>query len=247
MPPFGPGAPSGRPGLGPAVKEPSKVVWSLKQAYAFLPEFLARLTIRRDSGPIDCVDSLCAFVSTRAAFVAQKTLYGYLKTRMGTRYPSLFEDDVFVASINLAKMHVFVACLADLAVYAAAWSLRAEPVEDSLRRDLASHCFRKGLADNAAQAQGIEGFSLEESEAEFQRRLSFQDWHSGPTGAAFFTASPAALYHWAPIAPKLKKDDKEIVENSIKYTWREVRSQFDKRIRGAILAADLNGLPPSRT
>lgn len=220
------------------------MVWSLKQAYAFLPEFFARLTVRRDSGPIDSIDSLCAFVSTRAAFVAQKTLYGYLKTRMGTRYPSLFEDDVFVASINLAKLQVFAACLSDLAVYAAARALRDEPVEDSLRRDLALFCFRKGLADNEEQARGVQGFSVEDAEAEFQRRLAFQDWHCGSTGAGFFTASPAALYHWAPIAPELKKDDKEIVENSIRYTWREMRTQFDKRVQGAAVAADLSSLPP---
>lgn len=78
----------------------------LVRAKAFLPEFLARLTVRRDSGPIDTVESLCRFVSTRAAFVAQKTLYGYLKTRMGTRYPRMFEDDVLIASIDVAKMHV---------------------------------------------------------------------------------------------------------------------------------------------
>lgn len=222
------------------------MVRSLKQAYAFLPQFFARLTVRRDSGPIDGIDSLCAFVSTRAAFVAQKTLYGYLKTRMGTRYPSLFEDDVFVASINVAKMHVFAACLSDLAVFAASRALRDEPVEDSLRQDLALACFTKGLADNQEQARGVEDFSIEAAEAEFRRRLAFQDWHGGATGAGLFTASPAALYKWAPIAPELKRDDKEIVENSIKFTWREVRAQFDKRVQGASVAADLSSLPPSR-
>lgn len=222
------------------------MVWSLKQAYAFLPEFLARLTVRRDSGPIDGLDSLCAFVSTRAAFVAQKTLYGYLKTRMGTRYPSLFEDDVFVASINVAKMQVFAACLSDLAVYAVSRALREQSLEDSLRRDLALYCFERGLADNEEQARGVQDFSIEAAAAEFRRRLAFQDWHGGSTGADLFTASPAALYKWAPIAPELKREDKEIVENSIRYTWREVRAQFDKRIQGASVAADLSSLPRSR-
>jgi len=90
----------------------------LRKARALLPEFVGRLTVRRESGPIATVDELAGFVSTRAAFTAQKTLYGYLKTRMGTRYPTMFEDDAFVASIDIAKLHVYAACLADLALFA---------------------------------------------------------------------------------------------------------------------------------
>src|SRR3546814_5537699 len=85
----------------------------LAKAKVLLPEFLGRLTARRDSGPLDSVAALRRFVSTRAAFMAQKTLYGYLKTRMGTRYPRLFEDDVLIASVDLAKLHIYAACLAD--------------------------------------------------------------------------------------------------------------------------------------
>ena len=77
----------------------------------FIGEFAARFGTRRDKGPIDSPEKLNQFVATRSAFIAQKTLYGYLKTRMGTSYPRMFEDDVFVSSINIAKMHVFSACL----------------------------------------------------------------------------------------------------------------------------------------
>lgn len=219
---------------------------SLKQAWAFLPEFFARLTIRRDSGPIDSIESLCGFVSTRSAFVAQKTLYGYLKARMGTRYPSLFEDDVFVSSIDVAKMHVFAACLSDLAVYAAYRALRDQDLEDSARRDLALCCFNSGLADNEDQARGVRSFSIEDAETAFERRLAFLDWKLGATGAVLFTASPAALFEWAPIAPELKRDDKEIVENSIKFTWREIRAQLDKRIDEAAIATDLSSISRPR-
>ena len=215
------------------------MIGALKQAWEFLPEFLARLSVRRDSGPIDGVEVLSAFVSTRAAFIAQKTLYGYLKARMGTRYPSMFEDDVFVTSIDIAKMHIFAACLSDLSIFAVSRALREEPVEEPLLRQLALHCFQHGLAENREQANRTEDFSVPECLAAFERRLAFVDWRSGPGGADLFTASPKALFEWAPIAPRLKKDDKDIVENSIRFAWRDIRVQFDKRIDGAALAADL--------
>ena len=217
--------------------------WSLARIRDFLPEFFARLTVRRDSGPIDTIEELCRFVSTRSAFVAQKTLYGYLKTRMGTRYPSMFEDEVFVASIDIAKMHVFAACLSDMSVYAVSRTL-GENRDEKACVLLAEICFDAGLADNEDQADRVAAFSVAEAKSAFTRRLAFLDWHALSPGPALFTASPAALVQWSPIAPELKKQDTEIIENSIRFTWREMRQQFEKRIDGPAIAAELSSLPP---
>ena len=48
----------------------------LERAKVLVPEFLARVTVRRESGPVDSIESLAGFVATRAAFIAQKSLYG---------------------------------------------------------------------------------------------------------------------------------------------------------------------------
>ncbi len=212
--------------------------------WSFLPEFFARLKIRRDSGPIDTIDGVCRFVSTRSAFVAQKTLYGYLKTRMGTRYPAMFEDDVIIESVDIAKMHIFAACLSDLAVYAAARALQDDPAATA-HADLAERCFEAGLADNEEQALRVAAFSIEEAKSAFRQRLAFVDWQAAPQGPALFTRSPVALVEWAPIAPELKRHDTEIIENSIRFTWREVRQQFERRIDGASVAAELSSLSRS--
>lgn len=221
------------------------LIEAARKSAAFLPEFFARLSFRRDSGPLDSRDSLARFVATRAAYVAQRTLYGYLKTRMGTRYPSMFEDDVIISSINIAKMHVFAACLSDLTIFAVSHGLQDCAVEPGVRRDLALRCFRQGLDANAEAAGEVDSFSAPEAIAAFERRLSFWDWIDGPRGPEIFTESPAALYRWAPIAPALKKQDKEIVQNSIKFTWREVRRNLEKRVDPAALAQEVGGGGPS--
>lgn len=216
----------------------------LKKARTLLPEILGSLTFRRDSGPLDSVEALCRFVSTRAAFIAQKTLYGYLKTRMGIRYPRVFEDDVFVASIDIAKLHVYVACLADLAIFAA-WRVRQDAPSPLAADDcsaLALQCFQRGLADNAAAAAAIAEFSPDAVLADFKRRLAFWDWSDGPQGPDIFNESPAALVRWAPIAPELKQLDQEIVENSIKFKWRDVRRDFVKRLDAAAVALQTDQL-----
>ena len=50
------------------------------------------------------LDELESFIQSKSAWVTQVTLYGYLKTRMGTRYVLHFENDKFMGSVNLAKL-----------------------------------------------------------------------------------------------------------------------------------------------
>ena len=47
------------------------------------------------------------FIQTKSAWVSQVTLYGYLKTRMGTRYVLHFDNDKFMKSVNLAKWNIY--------------------------------------------------------------------------------------------------------------------------------------------
>lgn len=188
------------------------------------------------TGPVDSVAALENFVSTRAAFVAQKTLYGYVKTRMGIRYVSMFEDEAIIASLNIAKMHVFAACLSDLSIYAVATATFGHSVPNDSSRELARRCYVGGLRDNSAEVPAE--FSAQECIAEFDRRLSETDWQHGARQPGNFTQSPAALTRWAPIADSLKKNDTVIIENSVRFAWRDIREQFKKRLDAAAVAAD---------
>ena len=123
--------------------------------------FTDRLSIRRDSGPIGSIGELEYFVATRASFVSQKTLYGYVKARMGTRYPSMFEDDVFVESVNIAKAHVFAACVADLTIFAFANAYSNGGYAESDFRKAALQCFSNALDGNRDALP--EAFSLTDS------------------------------------------------------------------------------------
>ena len=176
------------------------------------------------------------FVATRAAFVAQKTLYGYLKTRIGTRYPRIFDDEPFVRSINIAKFHVFAACLSDLGIYAVATALTDQTVPDASRRELAKRCVERGLDDNNDDVP-IE-FSADEAMQAFATRLDTTDWAVGARHRDNFSESPAALLRWAPIADHFKEEDAEIVRNSIRFAWRDIREQYQRRLVESEVTAD---------
>lgn len=185
-------------------------------------------SFRRDTTPIDSLERLEHFVATRASYVAQKTLYGYLKTRIGTRFPRVFEDETFVRSINIAKFQVFSACLSDLAIYATAHALEKGSIPNETRNAVALRCYRRGLDDNIDQTP--EEFSVKDSLETFQDRLAATDWSFGAKQRQNFSRSPEALLRWAPIADHLKAEDAEIVENSIKFTWRDIREEYQKRL-----------------
>ena len=206
-----------------------------ERAATFLRSFAVLLGAHRDSGPIDSVAALENFVSTRSAYIAQKTLYGYVKTRMGIRYPAMFEDATIVASLNIAKFNVFAACLSDLTIYAVAVALADCPVGNDARTAMARRCYAAGLRANDVEAPAE--FSAQDCIAEFDRRLAETDWQRAGTPENF-TRSPGALVRWAPIADNLKKLDTEIIENSVKFAWRDVRDQFRKRMEAGAVGAE---------
>ena len=66
---------------------------------------------------IKSLDDLEEFIQSKSAWVTQVTLYGYLKTRMGTRYVLHFENDEFMSSVNIAKWNIYSVALQDLTLY----------------------------------------------------------------------------------------------------------------------------------
>lgn len=210
-----------------------------EKAADFLRGAAGLLWTRRDTTPIASVAALEDFVATRSAYLAQKTLYGYVKTRMGIRYPAMFEDKNIIASLNIAKLHVFAACLSDLTVYAVATALHGLAVGNDDRQAMARRCYTAGLREIIPDAPAE--FSVPDYVGEFDRRLAETDWQRGALQPENFTRSPRALFRWAPIEDKLKNFDREIVENSVKFAWRDIREQFNKRLNAAAVAADWAG------
>jgi hypothetical protein len=192
---------------------------------------------RPSVGRISTIANLCEFSATRAAFVSQKTLFGYVQTRMGMEYSKAFQEKVFAQSLNIAKMHVFAACLSDLVIYAVAEALAGDRFDDETRCAVARHCFRSAINENMKSAPTLHW--APDAIEEFDARLTDTIWNVGALMPENFTRSPLALVRWAPIAPQLKRHDTEIVENSIKFTWLGIREDFRRRLDRDAIAGDV--------
>lgn len=193
---------------------------------------------RHEHDAIATEDDLARFLETRASFVAQTSLYGYLRTRAGMRYPELFDNDNFSASINIAKWQVWLACLGDVAVYAGGLLAARRPdllvqVYPVMQRVIDAIVERAGTPDDAgpAFADGV---------AALRRRVSECDWSSIADDESAFVESPSSLVQWAPIVDELKQLDEKIVRNSVRFRWQDVRRDLRRQLDAETLltAAD---------
>ncbi|MGR3915084.1 MAG: esterase, partial [Gammaproteobacteria bacterium] len=181
--------------------------------------------------------ALGEFVESRASYVAQTALYGYMKTRAGTRFPALFEDAAMLESINIAKWRIWLACLSDLAVYCGVLlRLRTRAPAARIRAMLAR------VADEAVARAGAPadaGADFSAAVREMHARISCADFDALGDDDSAFTESPEALVYWAPIADELKARDAEIIRNSVRFRWQEIRRGLRKRLRAEEVAAGM--------
>ena len=186
--------------------------------------------------PIASADGLARFVGQRAAYVAQSTLYGYLKTRMGTKYPQYFEDDGFSVLIRTASVQLFASCAADLAIHAAAAAGSGGRLTPVGMAGLARHCHATALRD--ALADGDTALVPAGSTEALDARAMATDWAAAAVGEAAFAGSAADLTRVAPVTDEFKSLDRPIVRNSIRFAWRDVRAQLARRLDPAAVSAD---------
>lgn len=181
------------------------------------------------------IDALAEFCLQRASYVAQTTLYGYLRTRAGLQHFNLFTDKKFTAVLKPARTRLVLVCLDDLTVYAAAM---VPDLGKQKRAELAGELFAHGIA--ALQDEALPQTELNSVQKDFEARSRLIDWaaRAAPNkGIAAFRKSADALIELAPIVDDLKKYDNEIVTNSMHFKWHGVRSQLRERLDALALLA----------
>ena len=175
----------------------------------------------KKTGAITDQASLATFLTTRASHVAQTSLYGYLRTRAGTRFPELFENPDILKSINIAKWHIWLACVSDIGVYAGQCLHQSGKIEEPVIRELMPLAINQVLDDIGVPAEAGEDFVA--AKEKIIQRIAVYEWHIERDDDSVFSQSPEALYYWAPIADELKTRDETIVKNSVRYRWIEIR------------------------
>lgn len=208
----------------------------LSQVMTFLTALGSSAGDRFFPQPLRTAPELAVFVGQRAAYIAQTSLFGYLKTRMGTRFPQYFEDDEFARSIKIASVRIFASATADLSVHAVALLRREGGLDDEESAALARFCFAAAL--DAVMEPGDASLVPPDAASAFASRVAVTDWDKAATGQTAFAGSAADLIRLAPVTDQFKALDGEIVRNSMRFRWVNVRDQLRRRMRAEAICAD---------
>ena len=174
---------------------------------------------------ISNLNELENFIQSKSAWVTQVTLYGYLKTRMGTRYVLHFENDEFMSSVNLAKWNMYAVALQDLTFFTFSYLKNNLNYQDINK---AKEIFLKILDDETTNKMPPD--IIEEAKKNFSERLQNINWNTYYNDLPF-NPSALSLYKWAPIADELKQLDRKIVLNSVILKWDIVKKEFNERVK----------------
>ena len=170
------------------------------------------------------LDDLETFVQTKSAWVTQVTLYGYLKTRMGTRYVLHFENDEFMSSVNLAKWNIYAVAIQDLTFFTFSYLKTNYNYNET---NNAQEIFMKILDDETSNKMPLD--IIEKAKKNFNERYQNMNWEKYYNDLPF-NPSALSLYEWAPIAEDLKTLDRKIVLNSVILKWDIVKKEFKERV-----------------
>ena len=171
------------------------------------------------------IDELKEFIQKKSAWVSQVTLYGYLKTRMGTRYVLHFDNEALLESINKAKWNIYSVALQDLTFFVFSYLYVFFNYQEV---DTAKKIYEAILDDEISN--GMPRNVIEKGKKSFDERLQKIDWKTHFKSLPF-NDSALSLYEWAPIAEELKTLDRKIVLNSMILKWDNIKEEFIKLIK----------------
>ena len=173
---------------------------------------------------IENYSDLKEFIKTKSAWVSQVTLYGYLKTRMGAKYVLMFEDEIFLGSINKAKWNIYAVALQDLTFYTISYLKNERKLNDTEKsKDIYFEILEEELKNEIPKE------IFENAKKEFSKRYENINWAEYYKSLPF-NSSALSLYNWSPIAEELKTLDKKIVLNSMILKWDNVKKEFSNLI-----------------
>ena len=187
----------------------------------YLKEYIAPIfNFLKPKKKITNISELKDFIQRKSAWVSQETLYGYLKTRMGAKYILMFDDEIFLGSINKAKWNIYAVALQDLTFYCLSYLKNNSNIDYTLN---ANDIYIEIL--NEEKNNQMPNDLIESSTKKFNERIEKIDWHKYYLNLPF-NESALALYEWSPIADELKTLDKKIVLNSMILKWDNVKKEF---------------------
>ena len=171
------------------------------------------------------IDILQDYIQRKSAFITQETLFGYLKTRIGTNYVKMYENNDFVVSINIAKWNIYLIAIQDMLFFTFSYLYAKNRYQNTADAKI---LFQKILDKELHEKDHpLPNDIYQKRLKQFEERIQNISWMTYYKEDPFKTSSES-LHYWAPVADELKNLDKAIVINSMQLKWQNIVKEFIK-------------------
>jgi hypothetical protein len=206
-----------------------------------LIEKLRRLVGLASRPPVADAAALADFLAEETAYVAQRTVLEYCRARTGLNWDKLFQEAPFLASFEVCRWDAYGLMLGDVAELALIQLRRADLAEPaSLVPGLLAAC-RGALLRHPVPAHQASWDQALDRIAEHLARVLLAEPH--PVHLVGI-ASANQVFDWLPIHPDLRRHDRDMFRNSVRFALLRVHDDMTRRFDRPALAAALAAVPP---
>ena len=188
---------------------------------------LRRLLTRKSQPPVATLGELADLLAAQTAYVAQRTVLEYCRARTGLNWDKLFREQPFIDSLEVCRWEAYVEVLAEVAELALILLRRQSPADPQAYLPGVAAATRAALLRHPVPGHRT---SWDEASAVVEQHLA-QSLLAAPRAVhlAGFGAADAIFDH-LPIHPDLRREDREMFRNSVRFALCRVFDEMTRRL-----------------
>jgi hypothetical protein len=175
-----------------------------------------------------------AFLGTRAAFLAQKTVLDYCQVKLGRNWDQARGEKLFADALEACRWAVFFPAASDVTMAATHWLLPHAPIHPLV--DAMARLGEAALRD-AAQGGPTEG--IEAGAALLRARLLALPDAASQGPVTMTLAAAPVLLETLPIHPDLRRNEREAILGGLRMNLLAVFQNMERAFDAPALAARL--------
>jgi hypothetical protein len=199
---------------------------------------LRRLLTRKRRPPVATLDGLADFLAAQTAYVSQRTVLEYCRARTGLNWDKLYREQAFVDSLEVCRWEAYAEVLGEVAELALILLRRQSPVDPQVYLpDMAA------AVGAALRRHPVPGHrtSWDAASAAIEQHLA-QSLLAAPRAVHLAGVGAAdAIFAYLPIHPDLRREDREMFRNSVRFALCRVFDEMTRRLDVPALAQSLRG------
>jgi len=182
---------------------------------------------------------LKAFVTGEAAYLAQKTVFGYCRVKTLVNYDKLMTEPAFRDGVELCRWEAYAGTLGDTLVLLEGFLRPQNPDRRIRLADSISTLYPRWLAEHVPPHRD----NWDDRIAAFATRFAFSREAEPARPEQVVQDTAAVIHETVPLHDRLKRNDLEIILGDLRLHSLAMHSQMQKRFDRAALVAVLAANP----